>query len=75
MASRRQLLTELKARGTTIERGLFIGDNDRMLDAEIIDPPSLVRDDGTPVPEAGRYGQRQRGRQVVSMLRIGLFKA
>jgi hypothetical protein len=52
MASRRQLLTELKSRGIVIERGVFIGDNDRVLDAEIIEPPPVVKDDGTPVPGA-----------------------
>jgi hypothetical protein len=31
---------------------VFIGDNDRVLDAEIIEPPPLVRDDGTTLPEA-----------------------
>jgi hypothetical protein len=52
MASRRQLLTELRARGISIERGVFIGDDDRVLDAEIIEPPPVMRDDGTPLPGA-----------------------
>jgi hypothetical protein len=52
MASRRDLLKELKSRGVTIERGVFIGVNDRVLDAEIIERPPLVRDDGTTVPGA-----------------------
>jgi hypothetical protein len=52
MASRRQLLTELKSRGIVLERGVFIGDNDRVLDAEVIEPPPVVKDDGTPVPGA-----------------------